>query len=344
MTNTNDRIRGCLVGGAVGDALGYAVEFIKEDRIFARYGKDGITEYDMDNEFGKAIISDDTQMTLFTAAGILERSEHGILYDIEQSYFDWLVTQLYSFKEAEKIELHNSRLRNVPVLYSLRAPGITCLNALETRVRSSITPKSFIKDPINNSKGCGGIMRVAPLGLIPGTDIITADKFAAEAAAVTHSHPLGYMPAAVLAHIINRIVYPETEMNLKEIVLEAKETVIKMFKCDEYMDTLVNIIDLAVELSENSDNDLDNIHHLGEGWVAEETLGIALYCSLRYQNDFSKAIITSVNHKGDSDSTGAVTGNILGALIGYDRIEQKWKNDLELLDVILNVSDELSKL
>jgi len=75
--------------------------------------------------------------------------------------------------------------------------------------------------------------------------------------------------------------------------------------------------------------------------VAEETLGIALYCSLKYQNDFSSGLIAAVNHKGDSDSTGAVTGNILGALTGYDAMDEKWKQHLEIRDVILEIADDL---
>jgi len=94
-------------------------------------------------------------------------------------------------------------------------------------------------------------------------------------------------------------------------------------------------------LSENDATDLANIHRIGEGWVAEETLGIAIYCALRYQNNFSAGVIAAVNHNGDSDSTGAVTGNILGALLGYEAIDAKWKTDLELHDVILEISDDL---
>ena len=71
------------------------------------------------------------------------------------------------------------------------------------------------------------------------------------------------------------------------------------------------------------------------------TLGISLYCALKYQNDFSAGIIAAVNHKGDSDSTGAVTGNILGALLGYNAIDDQWKEDLELSDVILEIADDL---
>ena len=87
--------------------------------------------------------------------------------------------------------------------------------------------------------------------------------------------------------------------------------------------------------------ELENEHRLGEGWVAEETLAIAIYCALRHPDDFSAGIIAAVNHRGDSDSTGAVTGNILGALLGYDAIDEKWKQDLELRGVILEMADDL---
>ena len=151
MVNKNDRIRGCFIGGAVGDALGYTVEFQRESRIFSHYGKEGITEYEPDQNSGKALISDDTQMTLFTATGIMTNSENGVLYGIERSYFDWLTTQYYSFEEAERIEIHNSWLRNVPELYCPRAPGNTCISALAQRVRATEKINSFIDAKINNS-------------------------------------------------------------------------------------------------------------------------------------------------------------------------------------------------
>ena len=109
----------------------------------------------------------------------------------------------------------------------------------------------------------------------------------------------------------------------------------------KYLTELTNIILEAIKLSENDAPDLENIHKLGEGWVAEETLGISLYCALRHQNDFSAGVIAAVNHKGDSDSTGAVTGNILGALSGYQAIAEQWKEDLELSDVILEIADDV---
>ncbi|MGN0538188.1 MAG: TIGR02452 family protein [Acutalibacteraceae bacterium] len=345
-----DKVRGSLFGGAVGDALGYPIEFDKEDEIFAKFGKNGITDYVLDPSTGKALISDDTQMTLFTANGILfkdtELSLKGICrearYGVQYAYFDWLVTQIYSFEDSRKIKKQVSWLYDVPELYSARAPGNTCISALIHRVKSDDNIDSFIESKINESKGCGGVMRVAPMGLIyTYGNIEDIDMEAAEIAAITHSHPLGYMTAAVLAHIIHVIVFSKENLSLKELVEQARDTVRKIYKSEQYINDFTDIIDLAIELSENDDTDLNNIHRLGEGWVAEETLAIAIYCSLRHQNDFSAGIIAAVNHNGDSDSTGAITGNILGALLGYNAIEEKWKENLELSNIILEMADDL---
>lgn len=130
-------------------------------------------------------------------------------------------------------------------------------------------------------------------------------------------------------------------MTLVEIIDEAKETTRRLFDATDYLDDLCAIIDKAVRLAANHDTDRNNIRQLGGGWVAEETLAIAIYCALRYEHDFSAGVIAAVNHDGDSDSTGAVTGNILGAINGFDSIEAKWKNDLELMDVLLEMSDDL---
>lgn len=151
------------------------------------------------------------------------------------------------------------------------------------------------------------------------------------------------MPAAVLTHILHRIVYPEQAQTLLQIVREARDTVRVLFAGGKHLDELTARIDLAIRLADNAEPDLANIHRLGEGWVAEETLAIAIYCALRHADDFSAGIIAAVNHCGDSDSTGAVTGNILGALLGYDAIDKVWTRNLELRDVILELADDLDR-
>ena len=338
-----NRVRGSMIGGAAGDALGYAVEFMRLGVIKQRYGKEGITEYDIEpyflNQSGKGFISDDTQMCMFTANGILMHDAHEgrkpLSYCVYLSYLDWLKTQGHHDNE----EKHYTWLYEVPELHHRRAPGITCISALASGHMGTIT------DPLNDSKGCGGIMRAAPLGLryIPETDIEIRrlDSWGADISAITHGHSLGWFPSAILTHIIIRLMQ---SYNLKEAVQDAWTFNSKLFagKISEAdSDLMFDLMDAAYRLANSKHDDEHNIRELGGGWVAEETLAIALYCAFRYTDDFSKALIVSVNHDGDSDSTGAVAGNIMGVIAGYDSIADKWKDNLELKDVILELSDDL---
>ena len=357
-----DAIRGSLIGGAAGDALGYAVEFVREDYIFNRYGKKGITEYELDEKTGKALISDDTQMTLFTAVGLLHGQTRARLRGIAgppasyvaMAYNDWLTTQTDSFENVRKARENGSFgyviswLLDEPALFARRAPGNTCLSALmAARQTGSINEADYIALKRNNSKGCGGVMRTAPCALFAphlGWDIDRVDMQSAQMAAITHGHPLGYMPSAVLSHIIFILLAPDTAgMPLKTAVLDAIEALNRLFGGDENTDTLAELIGLAVSLSENGESNLDNIHALGEGWVGDEALAIAIYCALKYENDFSAGIIAAANHNGDSDSTAAICGNILGAKLGYSAIEEKWKRELEMHDLILEIADDLAQ-
>ena len=373
-----NKIRGCLVGGAAGDALGYAVEFMDAEGIFRRYGPGGITRYALSAVNGKALISDDTQMTLFTANGLLLGGTRANRKDqawrpsilVPAAYQDWLRTQTGSWEQSRKAPREEDTctwLAYVPELYSRRAPGNTCMSSLLSQ--RSGADIGTVDRPINHSSGCGGVMRVAPMGLLyapagtarpqrteeppasagqrgneaPCGDIADLDREGAEIAAVTHGNPLGYLPAAMLTHIVSRLVYPPKEQTLKEIVREARDTVAALFpEQAKPMGELDALLSRAVDLSENGEKDPDNIRRLGEGWTGDEALAIAVYCALRHQDDFSAGVIAAVNHSGDSDSTGAVAGNILGAKLGFSAIGEQWKTDLELYDVILTIADDLT--
>lgn len=323
-----DAYVGCLLGGAAGDALGYAVEFLQDAAIFARYGEQGITRYDLVE--GVAQISDDTQMTLFTAEGLLcAEEDREAVAAVHGAYLDWLETQ-----NAYSPVLEEGLLAN-PALYSRRAPGNTCLAALESGICGGI------EDPINHSKGCGGVMRVAPValyyhGVLPQREI---DLLAARVAAITHGHPLGYIPAAMLVHILCRVL---DGAPLKEAVEDAMRRVPALFPGEAaHTEVQLALLEEAIGLSAGECDDLDAIRSLGEGWVAEETLAIAVYCALKHQGDFEKCLIAAVNHSGDSDSTGAVAGNLLGALLGAQGIPHHFVQGLELCDTISDLAAQL---
>lgn len=329
-----DRARGCLIGGAVGDALGYVVEFDSLNRIRQKYGQQGIQAYDPDPRTGTAIISDDTQMTLFTANGLLLSEARGgqpVEDWIYKAYLDWLRTQFANQKTKPVCWLNG-----IPELNDRRAPGNTCLQAL------SSGEMGRVEAPINNSKGCGGVMRVAPVaiyGLRKGWDLEKIDQLGAAAAAITHGHSLGYMSAAALVDIVYRILNGET---IENAVCLSTNFMEKLYADDPLTLELVKGMRLAQALAQDTvRTDIQCLDLLGEGWVGEETLFVAIYCALKYANDFDRAMTVSVNHGGDSDSTGAVTGNLLGAYVGYEAIPEKWKTQLELRETILEVADDL---
>ncbi len=326
-----DQARGCLIGGAIGDALGYAVEFIKWKEIKRQYGEQGIQAYALSPHTGTAIISDDTQMTLYTANGLLlseARGRQPVEKWIYEAYLDWLVTQQGGAKKY-------CWLNDIPQLHARRAPGITCLNALESG------RMGWIADPINNSKGCGGVMRVAPVaiyGHVKGWDVETADRIGAAAAAITHGHSLGYLSGAALVDMIGSILDGATPRAAADIAADAVE---QQFSEDAFAAELAGGMRKAVRLALVSGDDHAHLKQLGEGWVGEEALYVAIYCAVKYQDDFDRCMTVAVNHDGDSDSTGAIAGNILGAYVGYEAIDEKWKRDLELRDTILEVADDL---
>ena len=343
-TKNLDRFKGCLFGCAIGDAFGYAVEFLNIEQIRELYGRDGITSLQLVD--GKALVSDDTQMTLFTANGILVgmtakrlRGEAPAMERcLHNAYMDWHRTQRLISRNPDDVTCW---LYQVKEMHSVRAPGGTCLRALTSGVMG--TPEH----PINSSKGCGGLMRVTPIGLYfdPARyDPTKSDELGARSAALTHGHPLGYLPAAVLTRIIRDAVYgdyPGSEP-LYDIADDAIAGLMAEFgeACPKAA-VLRDLLQRAVELAKAGGDDLTNVSMLGEGWVAEEALSISLYCALRYQNDLQKALIASVNHSGDSDSTGAITGIILGALRGNNAIPTSHVDKLELKNVIRTIAEDL---
>ena len=342
MKKNLDKFRGCLIGGAAGDALGYAVEFLSEKYILSEYGGKGITDYRLHN--GKAWVSDDTQMTMFTATGLLFATTRGCLRGImgtypsyiKNAYRDWYKTQIESYEHCNR-KFITSWLMNVPEMFAERAPGNTCLSAIDAGCYGTV------ESPINDSKGCGGVMRVAPIGLYFGDSRmapLAIDLMGADAAALTHGHEMGYIPAAMLVHII-RLVSHNDEITLKDAVLDSITAMKMLFPEAKTLPGFLKLIGKSVELAESDVDDLTAIHTLGPGWCGDEALAVAIYCALKYENDFDKALIAAVNHGGDSDSTGAITGNILGAYLGLSGIPEKYIDNLELVDVLTELADDL---
>lgn len=364
-----DRIRGSLIGGAIGDALGYPIEFMSSKGIKYKYGEDGyrFRHYLQNMEDGKAVFSDDTQMTLFTAVGLLNYAtrvtanyvnEPILLESVKDAYKDWLKTQ-YGVKSYYSKNYFGCWIRDIKELNVCRAPGNTCLSALCDLEHS--------KEANNDSKGCGGVMRVAPVGLMAaadtetlikdyyGEDIIRRQwtteivaKIGGECAKITHKHPLGYLPAAFLADLIYHILLsemPVTFSMFEGYIGSVCSDIRKVYSTDyeqKALEELWAIIEKAIDLAAHADvSEEVAIRHLGEGWTGDEALAIAIYCTMRHIDCFEDAVFKAINHDGDSDSTGSICGNLMGAIVGYEAISGAYVKNLELKELITEIADDI---
>ena len=321
----DDHFRGCLLGGAIGDALGYPVEFKTEDEIYDIYGEDGIRDLKLTDQ-GVALVSDDTQMMLFTGEGILNAWKDSVnpAHAIWEAYLRWYSTQGYPLS----FTLKYGDLYEIPELHARRGPRITCLSALAT---GKMGNRNTV---LNNSKGNGTVMRVAPVGLVHVDDTRKSFRLGVESGMITHGHPTGSLSSGFLAAMISEILNGRTIRESIDIALELLKDYMDDEETREAVEKALRLVDFGVEPREA-------IRLIGPGKVAEEALAIGIYCSLKFEDDFKEGLIASVNHGGDSDSTGIVTGYILGAWLGKGEIPGEWLRQVELAAVTEKMADDL---
>ncbi|MBT2444904.1 ADP-ribosylglycohydrolase family protein [Streptomyces sp. ISL-36] len=337
------RVRGCLLGGAIGDALGNPVEFLSLDAIRRAHGERGVTGMVPDADGVTGRITDDTQMTLFTAEGLIRAHARAIGKGIgggetaclHHAYRRWLDTQNHPSPPARGGSDHvrTGWLRTQPLLYARRAPGNACLTGVAAgHVPSPHGPLET--GPVNpHSKGCGTVMRSAPFGLT-GMPADQAFDLAARCAQITHGHPTAALASGAFAASVAHLLDGDSGHGA---VLRAMELLRRRPGHEETTAALRAAVDLAAEGRPSA----EKVESLGAGWVAEEALAIAVYCLLATAS-VEEALLLSVNHSGDSDSTGSLCGNLLGALFGDVRLPPEWLLLTEGRTMIAELADDFS--
>lgn len=327
-----DHIAACLLGGAAGDALGAPVEFMRLDEIHREFGPAGITSPPV--LLGISQISDDTQMSIFTAEGVLRAivcdESQGVCNPVEvlhRAYLRWLYTQGIRPPGSSLSNEIDGWLVQRPALFARRAPGQTCLAALGSGRMGSVC------NPINGSRECGGVVRVAPIGLASSV----AETFAlgADAAAITHGHPTAYLSAGAFAAIIRSVMEGAA---LQEAVTYA----MSLLRPHPGHEDVCSAVEQAMCMAAHRAPSARVIESIGSGWAAEEALAIAVYCAMVHADDFVAGVRLAANHSGDSDATAAMTGNLLGAMLGRAAIPESWLERLELREEIEALARDLA--
>ncbi len=317
-----DRIRGCLLGLAVGDAYGAPIEFLRRSAILERFGPDGPDDLEPWGAHPGGSYTDDTQMSIATARGLLDwRAANGWAPGaaVDQEELQAAIRLRY----AEWYRSHE---------WEGRGPGTACLTALGSGM------------PVDG-KGCGGVMRVAPLGCA-GLGR-AAFEAGARAAALTHRHHTSDAVSGFQARLVDWLVAGEEP---RAAAAAARATLAAWPGSGGALDAVDTAVALAGDASVETYEALGRIGHVGietpdergKGWVAEEALGIGLFCALRVSGDFAAALRAAAVISGDSDSTASIAGAILGAAGGTGVIPSAWRDKLEDRDELLRLADELA--
>ena len=316
---------GCIIGGAIGDALGAAVEGKSFHSIQKKFGKEGITDFEVKEGWGgwkKGTITDDTHMTFYTIDGLIKSAIKNFnpnkVPDVKillESYKDWLKAQnLKSMTEG--IKFHHGWISDIENLNHKRTPGGSCKQAIASGIIGTLVNR------VNNSKGNGAIMRMAPVGLMYYENPKIAFEAGVDIGCLTHGHPEGYLPAGCLASIIANLIQGKS-------LEQSIDNTIEILKTYKNHESTLEYINKAREMVRNNIPPSQTGKILGEGSFGSDGLACAIYYSLKNPNDFKKAVLMAVNYSKDNDSVGAITGNIMGAKVNSNNIPTNWKENVE---------------
>lgn len=329
------RVKGCLLGGACGDALGYPVEHKSLSDIYDAYGEEGLCEMQLEN--GIARITDDTQMTIYTAQGLIHAADKnndyaGFVSEVHLSYLRWIssllkneneIVSMYSHLYSSQALLENDLLNEANSGLDVKmCRGGSTFDALLSGERYSIDY------PPEEGCRCGTIMRCAPIGVYCHDKPECAFRLGRDCGVLTHGCPSAYLASGFMCMLLSYL-------------LCGKDLEWSIDQCMEYLFTqkdstsLYNKLEKGIRLAkEPSPKAIDDIRSIGKGWRADENLAISLYCVLRYKRNVKAALIAAVNHSGDSDSVGAVCGNIIGAYAGYEAIPEEYLDHLQFKELL----------
>lgn len=339
MISRRDAFRGCLLGLAIGDAMGYPVDTKTWSQIQEEYGPYGLMGYDLRN--GYAEVSSHTQLAAFSCNGLLLGLTRGQLRGIMAPPARYIALAV---REWSRSQHYCEQEKNYCWLST--AAELKRRRCMDTWMLSTLSrdPLGTMEEPVNRSDHPAALTEVVPIALLaqnlnlPQEEIV---RLGGEAVALTHGNPDAFLSAAALTYALCRVISEETILP-EDLARETLNTIQLQFG-REYGQTtkLWELAQMAITLAE-SDNisQMEAMERLGCR-TAPEVLAGVLYTCITCRGDFDAAMITAVNHSGRSAAVGAITGAILGARMGEEALPEFYLESLEPTQLLLELADDL---
>lgn len=322
--NTFKKYLGCIYGLAIGDALGFPVEFMPLELIKARYGSEGLTDFQSASGFPKGTYTDDTQMTLAIAEALIKSPDDS--------------------KEKTMDEISNQFVKWANSLDNNRAPGSSCMAGVRNLERGVHWSKSGVK----NADGCGAVMRVAPIGLVYAYNLDKLKEIAAASATCTHDSPTARESAVATAYAVSLALRDFRPMY--DLPVPGQSFPNRKTDVPEYLEKIVRVSGVTNSRLLRKLSQVNQVitqqpdkafERLGDSWVSDEALASALYSVFYNEFQFRDSVLTAANTNGDSDSIACISGAIAGAYHGIDAIPANWIKQIENPRYLFDVSKRL---
>lgn len=299
-----DKAKGLIFGLAIGDALGYPTEFMSLSRIKEKYGEEGIRDLP-----DPALYTDDTQMTIAIAEALISAGDQDV-----DTIMEAVCEELIKWRHSPE---------------NNRAPGNACLQGVRNMELGTHCAESGVAD----SKGCGSAMRVAPIGYLYQHDPEKLKEVARASGICTHGHHTAVAASVGAAYLVKLAMDGVEPENMVRELLSFTKGISKEFE---------RAISMVEGCLEYRDEEMA-LKALGEGWVGEEAVALALYCFLRSPDDYVKTVLRGANTDGDSDSIASIAGGISGARLGLEAISEDWRQQIEKADYLDGLSTRLAE-
>nr|WP_199294136.1 ADP-ribosylglycohydrolase family protein [Streptomyces sp. SID8499] len=326
------RVRGTLLGAALGDALGAPVDRLDLAGIQAAHGPEGVVDL-LPAHGRRGAVSHLTQLTLFSVDGLIRaqvRRDTGAWHpptDLHRAYLRWAATQRDWGPDERRAE--DGWLAREEWLYARRDATRALLLGFGDEVMGTLEAPKNPGEP-----GPEAAARSAPFGLLVGWEPQLVVQLAVECAAQSHGHPSACLAAGAYAVIVHALARGD---DLDGAVQKALALLAVRPGHQPVSDALQHALG-AVRQGMPGPGRVAEL--AGEG-TAEESLAVAVYCAL-VGEDVRHGLCLAVNQDGPSGAAGALTGGLLGALHGETALPPAWLAELEGRPTLLVLADDFA--
>lgn len=342
MGNRLAAFKGCLLGLAAGDALGYTVSNQSMEMIRENYGPNGLLGYDLVN--GYAYVTSYTQIASYASNGLLMGLTRGQMRGVMAPYVRYVAAAEMEWAKFQGYRTMQSIQRNC---WITGQPSLRFRRCMDTLMLDTLNRKAIgtMEEPKNRYQTPGSITAAIPVGLFFDPNRLERHevvRLGAEVVALTHGNPMAFLAGAALAYIVSRITW-DGDRDLRQVTQDTIEMLKAEYSHDydkqvhELCIHLQTAIGLASTPSVPEPEALDQIFCD----TAAKALAGAVYAAMLHPKSLDDALIAAVNHSGDSAAVGAVTGAIVGALVGEEGIPEFYLEGLEPAELLITLAADL---